>query len=137
MKAWTSKAKALLKTTLTAPRTELNELDWKFDLSPDKARLAQHLSGYANYPGGGYLVFGISPDGTPVGLDDAKATAIIGQLANLGRAAVEPPIQIDHECEEHEGVRLLFVHIPEGAGKPVHIRGNGVEDSYREWKLQR
>jgi ATP-dependent DNA helicase RecG len=55
---------------------------------------------------------------------------ILGQLANLGREAVEPPIQIDHDCEDYEGVRLLFIHIPEAIGKPVHIRKRGVEDSF-------
>jgi ATP-dependent DNA helicase RecG len=82
MKDWTAKAKVILKTTLTAPRMEQNELDWKFDLSPDKTRLTQHLSAFANYPGGGFLVFGLSVAGDPVGLDDAKANAILGSVLN-------------------------------------------------------
>lgn len=130
MKAWTQKAQLLLKTTLTPPRTELNELDWKFDVSPDKTRLVEHLSAYSNYAGGGYMVFGIAPDATPAGLTDAQANDIIGKLANLGRAALEPMVQLDHECETYEGVRLLFVYIPEASSKPVHVRGKGVEDSF-------
>ncbi len=58
-KSWTPKATKLLKASLEKPRHELNELDWKAALSPDKKRLAEHLSALANHPGGGYLLFGV------------------------------------------------------------------------------
>ena len=56
MKTWTTKALELLKASLVPPKHELNELDWKAALSPDKKRLTEHLSAFANQPGGGYLV---------------------------------------------------------------------------------
>ena len=55
MKAWMTKALELLKASLEPPKHELNELDWKGALSPDKKRLTEHLSAFANQPGGGSL----------------------------------------------------------------------------------
>ena len=43
MKAWMTKALELLKASLDPPKHELNELDWKAALSPDKKRLTEHL----------------------------------------------------------------------------------------------
>ena len=48
VKAWMSKAVELLRASLEPPRHELNELDWKAALSPDKKRLTEHLSAFAN-----------------------------------------------------------------------------------------
>ena len=70
MKAWVGKALALLAASLEPPRHELNELDWKAALSPDKKRLTEHLSALANYPGGGYLVFGVDNSGIPLGINE-------------------------------------------------------------------
>jgi hypothetical protein len=44
MKTWVSKSLNLLAASLEPPRHELNELDWKAALSPDKKRLTEHLS---------------------------------------------------------------------------------------------
>lgn len=59
MKNWTNRAMELLRASLGTPKHELNELDWKTALSPDKKRLTEHLSAFANQPGGGYSVFGV------------------------------------------------------------------------------
>ena len=130
MKAWTARALELLKATLRSPRHELNELDWKEGLSPDKKRLTEHLSAFSNHPGGGFLVFGIDGSGNLSSVIAATAAVVIEKLANLGRDALDPPIVIDHSCEEFESARLLFVHIPESAVKPVHLRGKGIECAY-------
>lgn len=130
MKNWTNRAMELLKASLAAPRHELNELDWKTALSPDKKRLTEHLSALANQPGGGFLVFGVTNAGDPVGVDDAEIERIVGQLANLARAALEPPIVLDHAVESFGGGRLLFVHVPESSVKPVHLRGKDLDHSF-------
>ena len=62
MRMWITQAKELLIKTLEPVRQELNELDWKIDLSSKEERI-HHLSAFANYPGGGFLVFGIRKDG--------------------------------------------------------------------------
>ena len=56
MKKWITAAVAMLDTSLGPVPHELNELDWKQNLSPKKDRLAQHLSAFANHPNGGVLV---------------------------------------------------------------------------------
>ncbi len=130
MKEWMAKALELLKATLRSPKHELNELDWKQSLSPDKKRLTEHLSAFSNHPGGGFLVFGIDVWGNPSSIVASATAEIIGKLASLGRDALEPPIVIDHSCEEFEAARLLFIHIPESAVKPVHLRGRGIECAF-------
>ena len=44
MKSWMTKAWELLKASLEPPKHELNELDWKAALSPEKKRVTEHLS---------------------------------------------------------------------------------------------
>jgi predicted HTH transcriptional regulator len=130
MKNWTIKALELLMASLVPPKHELNELDWKAALSPDKKRLTEHLSALANQPGGGYLVFGVDSSGTPIGVNEAEVETTVNHLANLGRAGLEPPLALDHAVEEYETARLLLVHVPESAVKPVHLRGKGLEEAF-------
>ncbi|HTJ79813.1 MAG TPA: ATP-binding protein [Rariglobus sp.] len=130
MKSWMSKAIELLQSSLEPPQHELNELDWKAFLSPDKKRLTEHLSAFANRPGGGFLVFGIHSSGALTGIDQAEVEKTINQLANLGREAVDPPLALDHAVEAYKETRLLFVHIPESTVKPVHLRGKGLDHAF-------
>jgi predicted HTH transcriptional regulator len=130
MKAWMTKALELLKASLEPPVHELNELDWKAALSPDKQRLTEHLSALANQPGGGYLVFGIDSIGTAVGMAESTIDSTVNQLANLGRAGLEPPVALDHAMENYDSARLLVVHVPESSVKPVHLRGRGLENAF-------
>lgn len=130
MKIWLTKAIELLKASLQPPRHELNELDWKAALSPDKKRLTEHLSAFSNWPGGGFLVFGIESAGTQVGVDETQVETMVNKLANLGREALEPAIALDHAVESYGAVRLLFVHIPESSIKPVHVRGKSIEHAF-------
>ena len=128
MKDWLNRAAALLTASLEPPRHELNELDWKAALSSDKKRLSEHLSAFANYPGGGFLTYGIDNTGALVGI--AEAETVINQLANLGRDAVEPQVALDHAIETIGNSRILFVHIPESTVKPVHLRGKDLEHAF-------
>lgn len=125
-----NKALELLAESLDPPRHELNELDWKTNLSPDKKRLAEHLSAFSNYSGGGFLVFGINAAGKPVGIEEQEVHNTIGQLANLGRSSVEPPIALDHAIGAYDSVSLLFVYIQESVVKPVHIRGKPMDEAF-------
>ena len=130
MKPWISTAIQLLHDSLGSPRQELNELDWKSDLSPDRRRLAEHLSAFGNHSGGGVLVFGIANDGSPVGITQEEVDRIVGQLANLGRDAVEPPLTIDHAIERWRDVPLLLVRVVESTVKPVHLRGQPMDQAW-------
>jgi ATP-dependent DNA helicase RecG len=130
MKSWTEKGLKLLEASLDPPQHELNELDWKTDLSAHKQRLTEHLSAFSNLPGGGFLVFGINPKGIFIKLNETQVSVIITQLANLGRDALEPPVCIDHTVVSYKSGRVLFIHIPESSVKPVHLRGKDLEHSY-------
>lgn len=110
---------------------ELNELDWKEDLSPKNEKLCQHICAFANLPGGGFLVFGInSKTATPQGIDKEKADRIVERLSSLCRDGVNPLVNIEHLIEEYDGIPLLFIHIHESAVKPVHLVHKTIEDSF-------
>lgn len=129
-KHWIARAKYLLQLSREPLPYELNELDWKTDIS-SKERTAEHLIAFANQAGGGYLVFGINDgDAKLVGINQAQMSEIIGKLTNLGRDAIEPALIIDHATIEVNDVNLLFVHIPEQAHKPAHRRGKSVEEAW-------
>ncbi|MEK8027369.1 ATP-binding protein [Pseudaquabacterium rugosum] len=130
-KIWVTEALEILADSLTPVPHELNELDWKAALSDHRDRLTEHLIAFANQPNGGYLVFGLDDDGVPVGVDKAQVAGIVGQLANLGRDAVDPPLVLDHAVTESaQGIPLLLVRIPEQAVKPVHRRGKSIEETW-------
>jgi ATP-dependent DNA helicase RecG len=129
-KHWIEQAKGWLEESLNPVPHELNELDWKVRLSEHKERLAEHLIACANYPDGACLVFGVSDNGFPEGIDASAVAQIANTLANLGRDAVEPPIAIDHRVIDFQGVPLLFVRVPEHSAKPAHRRGRSVEEAW-------
>ncbi|PPC85542.1 MAG: hypothetical protein CTY37_07975 [Methylotenera sp.] len=130
MKNWVNRALALLANSLEEPRHELNELDWKVGLSPDKRRLTEHLSALSNYPGGGFLVYGVSNNGSVIGVTDIEIEQIVNQLANLGRTGLEPPVALDHTMQDYANERLLFIYVAESSVKPVCLRGKGLEYAY-------
>jgi predicted HTH transcriptional regulator len=130
MKAWVEHAQSLLRNSLQSPQHELNELDWKVGLSVDKHRLAEHLCAFANYPGGGYLVYGIDTNANLNGVTLVDIERITNQLTNLGREAIEPATQLDHMGLHFQGIDILFICIPESAFKPVHRRGRPLDESY-------
>ena len=130
MKPWISRSLQLLHDSLGTPRQELNELDWKCALSPDRHRLTEHLSAFGNQPGGGYLVFGVTSAGEPVGIAQADADRIVNQVANLGRDGIEPPLTIDHAITMWRDVPLLLVWIMESSEKPVHLRGKPLDHAW-------
>jgi len=129
VKPWLQKAIELLTETLKPPCSEPNELDWKGTISADNRRLTDHLMAFANHPGGGYLVFGVNRDATFRNLSIAEIESTANTLANLGRDAVESPLQIDHQGFSFNGFDLLFVYVPESGIKPVHRRGKSMDDT--------
>lgn len=131
MKDWITKAYAYLDKSLGKIPSELNEIDWKQDLSPNNDKLCHHLSAFANQPGGGYLAFGINNKSAKViGIDREKVTKIVDKLASLCRDGVEPLVSIDHSVEEYEEKTILFIYIRESAIKPVHLSSQSIEESY-------
>jgi ATP-dependent DNA helicase RecG len=127
---WVEDALQALRESLHPVPAELNELDWKAALSPQRERLVEHLIALANLRNGGTLVYGIDNHGHAVGVDATAVADALNQLANLGRDAVEPPLAIDHAVVAFDGTSVLLVHVPEQAVKPAHRRGRPLEDTW-------
>ena len=127
---WINRAKELLQYSLAPSPSELNELDWKQDISQNKEQLKKHLSGFSNYSGGGFIVFGIDDRGRCVGVSQKQIENIKTSLGNLARMGIEPATQLDFAIEIYEKKNLLFIKIPESLQKPVHIKGKSIEASY-------
>lgn len=131
IKNWIQKAIELLDQSLNPVPQELNELDWKENLSPDTKKLGRHISAFANQPGGGSLVFGIEDKTANLkGITQNSAESIVQKLSSLCRDVVTPLVSMDHTIENYQGVPLLFIHIKESAVKPVHLNPGTLEDAY-------
>ena len=130
-KEWVIKAMGLLESSLKPLPQEINELDWKEDLSVNERKLINHISAFSNQPGGGFFVFGIeNKSGKLKGVDRNNIKYIIEKLANLSRDCLNPSVQIDNAVIEYENSNLLLVYIKECSIKPVHINGKTIEDCY-------
>lgn len=91
IKQWISKALKYLEHSLIPVPQELNEIDWKEELSPNNKKLCRHLSAFANHPGGGFLVFGIEDkSGRVQGIGQEQAELIMQKLSSLCRTSVFP-----------------------------------------------
>lgn len=112
MKEWILSAMETREASLAPASHEINEFDWKQSFSPKKKRLMQHLSVFANHLDGGVFVYGINNQtAMPNGIQQKEAEVIFGQIANLGRDALELPVAIDHAIVGFHNASLLFVHI--------------------------
>ena len=127
---WKEKAIRTLRDSLYPVPEEMNELDWKSGLSNKTERLAQHLSAFSNYKGGGMLVYGVHDDGTCFDLSKEEMDGIIEKLGNIAKNNLCYSITIDHSVIKYEGHALLFIYIPEQKEKPVYLRGGDIFDSY-------
>ena len=130
MKIWKEIALDFLRRSKEPLLQELNELDWKCSLSNDSERIAQHLSAFANYRGGGFIVFGVENDGNFCGVTQVECTEITKKLGNIARHNLEPGIALDFDVSKINGVNLLFVCITESLVRPVHLRGKTLNDAY-------
>jgi ATP-dependent DNA helicase RecG len=130
IKHWVTTALRCLEETLTPVPHEVNELDWKSQISFHKDRLAEHLIAFGNHPNGGTLVFGVDDNGVPHGINADMVATVTNTLANLGRDAVDPPLAIDHAVVSYRDTAILLVHVPEQPTKPVHRRGRSIEEAW-------
>ncbi len=131
MKNFENMAQKMLNKSLSPVPHELNDLDWKVNISSNKKRLANHISAFANYAGGGILAYGIDDKtGNVIGVDKAAADEIVKKLANIARDGLDPVVQIKHSIIEYRGKPVLVVQVKESAIKPVHLRNATIEDSF-------
>jgi predicted HTH transcriptional regulator len=131
MNNWIETALQILAKSLNPVPVELNELDWKSGLSDKNERLAQHISAFANYPGGGYLAYGIGNSGNSAPLTKDEMDSIIQKLGNIARNNLAQPVGIEHAIVEYKKYPVLFIYIPEHTDKPVYLRGSDILNSYK------
>lgn len=131
MNSWNDTAIQLLSKSLKPIPMELNEIDWKTDISDNGNRIAQHISAFANYPGGGFLAFGIDNNGQSINLSKETMDIIIQKIGNIARNNLAQPVGVDHLVTCYNEIPVLLVHIPEYQDKPVHIRGKDIYESYK------
>ena len=130
MKDWEKRAVELFEKSINPFPQELNELDWKVNISEDGKKIARHLSALSSNREGGFLVFGVDNNGSLVGLKKDECTEIIKKIGNVARDTLEPAVQVDHMLSTIEDKELLFVYVKESTQKPVHIRSESVFESY-------
>lgn len=126
---WKENALETLENSLYPIPSELNQLDWKSDLSDKSERLAEHLCAFSNYKGGGYLVYGVNNDASFGLLTQDNIEEIVRKLANIAKNNLSIAISIEHAVLEYQGHSLLFVRIPEQVNKPIYKRGR-IYDAY-------
>jgi ATP-dependent DNA helicase RecG len=126
-----SRALELLAQSLRPIPLELNELDWKSGLSDKSDRLAQHISAFANYSGGGFMAFGVANDGVINTLTKEEMDGVVTKIGNIARNNLAQPIGIEHAVLEFENQPILFIYIPEYYDKPVHLRSGDIFESYK------
>lgn len=119
-----------MERSLSPVPSERNELDWKSALSDNSDKLAQHLSAFSNFDGGGFLAFGIANDGSSTPLVRAEMERVTQRLGQIARTGVEPPVELDHTIMEHRGNPVLLIQIPEHDSRPVHLKGKDIFHSY-------
>jgi len=129
-KHWEERALDLIKRSLEPLPQELNEIDWKVNFSEKGDRVARHLSAFANYSEGGFLVFGIDDRGKRIGVNLEQCKEIVAKAGNLVRDGLEPPLVIDSTVLLDGDVNLLIIYVPESETKPVHLRRGTIYDSY-------
>lgn len=126
MEEWLHRGIELLDKSLSAVPMEMNELDWKVKLSDNPDKIAKHLSAFANYDYGGYMVFGIENDASVVGISQADADDTINKLGSIARNTIEPAVCLDSSIINFKGKDVLLVHIHECHSKPAYIRDSGM-----------
>lgn len=131
MKKWEIRAHALLDRSLMPMPTELNELDWKSDISNKPDRLAKHVSAFSNLRGGGFFAFGINNDGKCVGVTKQQADEIVHQIGQIAMNNLSESITIDQATVDKDDNVVLLIHVPESRIKPVYLRGKSIWDSYK------
>lgn len=132
IKIWENRAIAHLDRSLVHIPIELNELDWKTQLSDNTERLAKHLSAFSHLSNGGFLIFGLNNDGTfTANLTKEDVDIIISRLGNIANNNLNIPLSIDYIISLYNGHNILIIFIPESHQKPIHLKGNDLYATYK------
>jgi predicted HTH transcriptional regulator len=131
MKYWEKRALIALEKSFKPIPAELNELDWKSELSNNSEKFARHLSAFSNLENGGFMIFGVNNDLSFRTISQNEVTEIIKKTGNIARNNLAQPVTIDHCSISYQGYDLLFLFIPESPYRPVHLKGGQILESYK------
>jgi len=130
MKNWINIAQDLLYDSLKPVPHELNQLDWKINISPKDNRVTEHLIAMSNLNGGGFFVFGLNDNGKVKGLLKKDIDTIIHKITDLSFHGISPRVTIDHHIEQRDNKNILFIYVKESSKKPVCLKGKGYEYTF-------
>jgi predicted HTH transcriptional regulator len=102
-------------------KSELNDVDFKEDLSENNARLKEHINALAHYSGGGALVFGVNSKFQKSDRN-INPEEIIAKVTNLAHATQEPPLNIEAHHVSTKLGKLLCLHILPPTTRPIFIK---------------
>lgn len=118
---------AAMVDTLRQEGSDNTEIEVKGALGGYPRSLAESLSSFANRPGGGIILLGLSEDGgfSVEALTDPAGLA--QSLVDQARKGLEPPLLPEVEVARFEGGQVVIARIPELAPslKPCRIRATG------------
>lgn len=130
MKSWERRCLELLIRSLEPFPNELNELDWKENLTNKTEKFSHHLSAFSNLDNGGFIVFGFNNEGKYLGIEKNDVKEIIKRVGNIAWNNLNPPISIQHSTIKYKNRPLLAIYIQSSKFRPVHLRGKDIYHSY-------
>lgn len=115
MPPWASKSASQLLLTLCA-RGESQQTEFKQMLPDQGHAIGRSLAAFAT-SNAGYLVYGVTDDGTLVGLPDAESSSGRDKIAQrIAGAAkqVRPPVHFELKWAVHHGLTACLIEIEKG-----------------------
>lgn len=83
-------------------------------------QLAAEISAFANSKGGKILV-GVDDNGDVKGLSKQEIQSLNQSISNATSQKIEPPIFVQTEIVEVDGLNVLIISIPQGTNKPYGV----------------
>lgn len=107
---------------------ETTEYDKKVALEIKKPKSwCKSVSAFAN-TSGGVLIFGVSDDGTIIGLTDPEGDA--EKISEIIKSRLDPIPEFNLRFCEEEGKKLVALDIYKGEETPYYYSGDGVLEAY-------
>lgn len=118
---------AAMVDTLRQEGSDNTEIEVKSALGGYPRSVVKSLSSFANRPGGGTILLGLSEDGGFSVEELADPAGLAQSLVDQARKGLEPPLLPDVEVARFEGGNVVIARIPELAPslKPCRVRATG------------
>jgi len=108
--------------------TEATEYEFKSSVEVNKPRSwLKTVSAFANGVGGS-IYFGVSDEGVPVGLSNARK--VVDQVSEFIKVRIDPAVHVFLEILHVADKDILRLHVPSGANTPYYYSGDGNKVAY-------